>query len=675
VLAIGLRGSPMKLGCPGEDMDKVTYRMIEPEQYHGQRVLIVGGGDSAVEAAIQLAEESTAKVSISYRQTAFTKAKKRNREKIEQLIAAGKVRALLGTKVLEIQPEMVRIGVAGDDKKDDKKGSGKGDDKKVDIKRDETQKPAPRDEARSHGDSKITLRPDTKLLPLDDSSEGGGKGWPATRAAALHGEASSDEEARASKGARRPEELQRTMFISDEMKAEAQKGFTPDEPSSISIRGGVRALDDLPSKSAAPGDFSGIVRIPAQKDRPKDKPRTSAGKRIQSVVSNLRARTRVIVGGRAANIEDLDDLSGLTPRAADSGPAPKTTIGVDEVKKEGEGRLKNDVVIVCIGGQLPTAFLNSIKVTTKRYAGDEKAASGGKGLTKAQVEARSRRRLAMTLFALGGSIIIGLLLIGQEYYWLPVEDRVESPLHPLLKPSGLWGHGVGVAATTFMLANFIYAARKRWAFLKGTASIRTWLTFHMFVGIMSPLVIAFHAAFLAQNLLAVWTWVALSIVVATGVFGRFLFGLVPAQAGKLLQVTELRSEVADTSAVLSTKIAEAKDVQKATRIFNVAKNAPEGATLVRAMIKEREGRKKLAAEIEEARGLFKDQAAFETYRDGLMRINRARLQISFYAALKRVFRAWLIIHVVISIFMVFLIGAHVAVTAYLGFRWIFGEGN
>jgi hypothetical protein len=102
--------------------------------------------------------------------------------------------------------------------------------------------------------------------------------------------------------------------------------------------------------------------------------------------------------------------------------------------------------------------------------------------------------------------------------------------------------------------------------------------------------------------------------------------------------------------------------------------APEGATLVRAMIKERDGRKKLMKEIDDARGMFKDQAAFETYRDGLLRINRARLQISFYAALKRVFRAWLIVHIVISIFMVVLIGAHVAVTAFLGFRWIFGEG-
>ena len=252
---------------------------------------------------------------------------------------------------------------------------------------------------------------------------------------------------------------------------------------------------------------------------------------------------------------------------------------------------------------------------------------------------------------------------------------MRSPLHSLLKPSGLWGHGVGVAATTFMMANFVYALRKRWSKLKGTASIRTWLTFHMFVGIMSPLVIAFHAAFLANNLLAVWTWAALSVVVGTGVFGRFLFGLVPAQAGKLLQIGELRSEMADTSAVLTTRIAESTNVAHVTGLYRTANAVPEGATLVRAMLKERSGRRKLLKDIDEARGMFKDQAAFEVYRDGLLKINRARLQISFYAALKRVFRAWLIIHVVVALFMVVLIGAHVAVTTYLGFTWIFAEGR
>src|SRR2546422_9059356 len=66
VLATGLRGTPRKIGCRGEELPKVTYRLIDTEQYEGCDVLVVGGGDSAVEAAVQRAEQSYARVSISY---------------------------------------------------------------------------------------------------------------------------------------------------------------------------------------------------------------------------------------------------------------------------------------------------------------------------------------------------------------------------------------------------------------------------------------------------------------------------------------------------------------------------------------------------------------------------------------------------------------------------------
>ena len=60
VLAIGRRGTPRKMGVPGEELRKVAYRLIDPRQYAGKRVLVVGGGDSALEAAIQLADETDA---------------------------------------------------------------------------------------------------------------------------------------------------------------------------------------------------------------------------------------------------------------------------------------------------------------------------------------------------------------------------------------------------------------------------------------------------------------------------------------------------------------------------------------------------------------------------------------------------------------------------------------
>jgi thioredoxin reductase len=80
----------------------VTYRLLDPEQYQGQHVLIVGGGDSALESAITIGEQPGTKVTLSYRSAAFTRAKKKNREKLASAAQAGKVRVLLESNVKSI---------------------------------------------------------------------------------------------------------------------------------------------------------------------------------------------------------------------------------------------------------------------------------------------------------------------------------------------------------------------------------------------------------------------------------------------------------------------------------------------------------------------------------------------------------------------------------------------
>jgi len=108
LLAVGRRGTPRKLGVPGEESSKVVYRLIDPEQYAHQRVLVVGGGDSALEAAASLAE-SGANVSLSYRGDAFQRAKTRNRERIAASVDNGTLRLLLKSEVKAIAADRVAI--------------------------------------------------------------------------------------------------------------------------------------------------------------------------------------------------------------------------------------------------------------------------------------------------------------------------------------------------------------------------------------------------------------------------------------------------------------------------------------------------------------------------------------------------------------------------------------
>ena len=113
LLTIGRRGTPRKLGVPGEELPKVVYRLIDPEQYKGQHVLVVGGGDSALEAAVSIAEEPGTTVTLSYRSGGFSRAKAKNRDKVAMAESEGKLKVLMNSNVKKIDKETVEIEQKG----------------------------------------------------------------------------------------------------------------------------------------------------------------------------------------------------------------------------------------------------------------------------------------------------------------------------------------------------------------------------------------------------------------------------------------------------------------------------------------------------------------------------------------------------------------------------------
>jgi len=113
LLTIGRRGTPRKLGVPGEQLTKVVYRLADPEQYRNQQVLVVGGGDSALEAAASIAEEPGTKVILSYRSGAFTRAKQKNRQRVADAEKRGNLKVMLSSNVKEILSDKVIIDHEG----------------------------------------------------------------------------------------------------------------------------------------------------------------------------------------------------------------------------------------------------------------------------------------------------------------------------------------------------------------------------------------------------------------------------------------------------------------------------------------------------------------------------------------------------------------------------------
>lgn len=108
LLSIGRRGTPRQLGVPGETLNKVMYRLLDPDQYCNRDVLVVGGGDSAVEAALACAA-AAARVTLSYRGEAFNRVKRKNRERLDTAVAAQQLTLQTRSEVMEILPGHVQL--------------------------------------------------------------------------------------------------------------------------------------------------------------------------------------------------------------------------------------------------------------------------------------------------------------------------------------------------------------------------------------------------------------------------------------------------------------------------------------------------------------------------------------------------------------------------------------
>jgi thioredoxin reductase len=114
LLAIGRRGSPRKLGIKGEDLPKVAYRLIESERISNKKIIVVGGGDSAVESALLLKDRN--KVILSYRKDKFSRLKPKNKQNVERAVADHSLKMMFNSDLVSIGSKSISMNVDGENK-------------------------------------------------------------------------------------------------------------------------------------------------------------------------------------------------------------------------------------------------------------------------------------------------------------------------------------------------------------------------------------------------------------------------------------------------------------------------------------------------------------------------------------------------------------------------------
>lgn len=271
-------------------------------------------------------------------------------------------------------------------------------------------------------------------------------------------------------------------------------------------------------------------------------------------------------------------------------------------------------------------------------------------------------------------LAIALLLFkGLPYYSTSLEERFYHPDHDLFKPSGLFGHGLGIIGTLLILFGvFSYMARKRYRFLSRLGRLKYWLEFHIFLCVLGPIMILFHTAFKFGGIVSISFW-SMVVVVASGVIGRYIYIQIPRTIeGRVLSLNEIKKMKSNIDDTFKSryKLDESSynAILKYANVYSVYKN---GNLVVRMVSKHFEDIKRIwglkkalrknklsNTRIKQILGLVRHEISLSN------RIERLQ-------TMQRFFKYWHIAHLPFALIMLVIMIIHVGITLAFGARWIF----
>lgn len=252
-----------------------------------------------------------------------------------------------------------------------------------------------------------------------------------------------------------------------------------------------------------------------------------------------------------------------------------------------------------------------------------------------------------------------LFYAGWEYYQTPLEERFYHPRHNWFKPSGAYGHGLGIVGTFLILFGVVlYIARKRYNFMVRQLRLKYLLEFHIFLCTLGPIMVLFHTAFKFGGIVSVAFW-SMVAVVLSGVIGRFIYIQIP----RTIEGRELTlNEVKEMRRQLTQKLSEKIDLKELAQ-FQGSESGNDGSgaeiDFSKKALKQLLNRKNIS-QIEKREILR--MAKSERSLSG---------KISRLQTMQRLFKYWHVAHLPFALIMLIIVIFHVGVTLAFGYRWIF----
>ena len=269
--------------------------------------------------------------------------------------------------------------------------------------------------------------------------------------------------------------------------------------------------------------------------------------------------------------------------------------------------------------------------------------------------------------------LVYLVYSGISYYQTSLEERFYHPDHDLLKPSGIWGHGLGIFGSLAVLIGVsTYMMRKRMRSMGRMGKLKNWLEFHIFLCILGPLLILFHTAFKFGGLVAISFW-SMVAVFLSGVVGRFIYIQIPRSIeGRELSLNEIRGMKSDLSTVLKTAYPLHQEIiETILESTRITENPSHFYSITHYFRKNREDRSK----VRRIRAALRKNKLTRTQRSGIIKLVKNEIfinrRIDRLQTMQNLFKYWHVAHFPFALLMLIIMAVHVAVTIVFGYRWIF----
>jgi SAM-dependent methyltransferase len=286
--------------------------------------------------------------------------------------------------------------------------------------------------------------------------------------------------------------------------------------------------------------------------------------------------------------------------------------------------------------------------------------------------ARKRRhRLWIQLgIAAGAAATIALCVYGLSYYILPVDARLLSPRHAVLKPSGRIGNALGIVGGVLLLLMYLYPLRKKWKWLSRKGKTKNWLDYHILMGFVGPVLITFHSSFKLSGVAGVAYWCMIAVV-ASGIVGRYLYARVPRKLGAVeMSVDETEQLCADLARqIREQNVLSEKELQPLLALpsLDEVRAMPLGKALLVIV----------ALDVRRAWTLFRLRWRVGIHVSGHSDVNRALAAIRKQAALSKdalflgkvqqMFKLWHVVHRPFSYSLAIMATLHIMAIMFLGY--------